>query len=53
MVGSLAGAAASQKVTEVRNAGVARVFTRVQNVIVYPGLPKLPTGSLVRFFSTL
>ena len=50
MVGSLAGAAASQKVTEVRNVGVAQVFTCVQHVIVYPGLPHPPTGGVVRFF---
>ncbi len=53
MVGSLAGAAASQKVTEVRNVGVAQVFTCVQNVIVYPDLSKLLTGSSIRFISTL
>ena len=38
MVGSLAGAAASQKVTEVRNVGAARVVTRCNTCNSVPQL---------------
>ena len=43
MVGSLAGAAASQKVTEVRNVGVARVLTRCNTCNSVPQLTEAGT----------
>lgn len=43
MVGSLAGAAASQKVTEVRNVGVARVVTRCNTCNSVPQLTEAGT----------